>query len=133
MNIQNSAVNQAGGNSVTNAAGGTITPVGAALPTASGITINNSSLAGSILNAGTITASTAGPGNGIIVTNNATVTTGITNTGSISAPKSDGIIVGGNATGAVTTVSILTFGGGITNAGKIGNRQRHRRRRQRIG
>jgi hypothetical protein len=78
INIQNSAVNQAGGNSVTNAAGGTITATGAAPPTASGITINNSSLAGSILNAGTITASTAGPGNGIIVTNNATVTTGIT-------------------------------------------------------
>ena len=102
INIQNSAVNQAGGNSVTNAAGGTTTAVGAALPTASGITINNSSLAGSILNAGTITASTAGPGNGIIVTNNATLPPGSPIPGLFRRQNSDGIIVGGNATGAVT-------------------------------
>ena len=58
INIQNSIVT---GN-VTNTGTGVITATGATPPTATGITINNSSIGGTISNTGTITAA-HGPGN----------------------------------------------------------------------
>jgi uncharacterized protein with beta-barrel porin domain len=112
------ATGQAFTGNITNATGASITAAGAAAPTRTGITVNNSTVTGAIFNAGHITASPAS-GNGIFVTNNATVTSGISNSGTITAPSADGIFVGGNATAVNATVTIATFGGGITNSGKI--------------
>jgi len=111
INIQTSTVT----NNVTNAATGTIT-AGAprSPPISTGITINNSSIGGTIFNAGKIIAPTAG--NGIFVTNNATVSGGIVNSGTISAGA--GIFVGANAPSR-SSVTLSAFSGGITNSGKI--------------
>ena len=83
---------------VTNAATGVITT------TQTGITITNSSIGGTISNAGTISAQHSG----ILVVGNSTFSGGIANTGMITAGFT-GISVGSNS----------TFSGGITNSGKI--------------
>ena len=62
VNVQNSTVT----GSVTNTGAGTLTPVGITPPTATGITINNSKIGGSVSNAGAITAPLA---TGIVVNN----------------------------------------------------------------
>ena len=77
---------------VTNTITGTLTAAGASQPTRTGITINNASVGGAVINAGHITASTLG--NGIFVTNDAIVSGGISNNGAISA-GGNGIFVGG--------------------------------------
>ncbi|HLH86926.1 MAG TPA: autotransporter domain-containing protein [Xanthobacteraceae bacterium] len=104
INIQSSTVT----GDVTNTATGTIN-AGAAFPTNIGITINNSTINGAIINAGSIAApgSAGVAGVGIEVTN-ALVTGGITNSSALSA-KSAGIVVG----------NLTTFGGGLTNNGTI--------------
>jgi hypothetical protein len=73
INIQNTNVP---GN-VTNTGTGVITATGNTAPTRTGITVNNSTIGGAIVNARKITSGTSG--NGIYVTNNATVSGGITN------------------------------------------------------
>ncbi len=111
INIVNSTV----AGSVTNTGTGTIKTTGNVAPTATGITVNGGSIAGTISNAGKITAKS---GNGILVTNNATVSGGISNSGTIAAGFIGGIVVGGSALlGGPLTIS--TFGGGITNSGTI--------------
>jgi uncharacterized protein with beta-barrel porin domain len=89
---------------VTNTSAGVLTTNGAATPSRTGITINNSTVSGTVSNAGQITASKTG----IIVTNNATVSGGIVNGGVISAGGS-GILV----------TAVSTFAGGVTNSGTI--------------
>ncbi|WP_143201926.1 autotransporter domain-containing protein [Bradyrhizobium sp. NAS96.2] len=84
---------------LVNGASGTITASGVFSP---GITVSNSSIGGSVINAGNITAAS---GTGIL-TYNATVSGGISNSGTISA--GDGILVGGDS-----------FSGGISNSGTI--------------
>ncbi len=85
---------------------GVITATGTSAPTRTGITINNASVGGAIVNAGQITSSTSGKG--IFVTNNATVSGGISNSGTISAGRT-GIFVD----------NVSTFSGGISNSGTI--------------
>ncbi|HEX4409313.1 MAG TPA: autotransporter domain-containing protein [Xanthobacteraceae bacterium] len=105
---------------VTNTSTGTITATGFSQPSRTGITINNASVGGAIVNAGHITAAsgTGITGNGIFVTNNASVSGGISNSGTIVAPSGNGIVVGGTSfnTGPNT---ISTFAGGISNSGMI--------------
>ncbi len=92
---------------------GVITATGATAPTRTGITINNASVGGAIVNAGQITASTAG--NGITVNNNATVSGGISNSGTISA----GSFGGGILISGVAQFGTASAGGGISNSGTI--------------
>ena len=101
VNVQNSTVT----GSVTNTGAGTLTPVGITPPTATGITINNSKIGGSVSNAGTITAPLA---TGIVVNNNSSVAGGVTNSGSLSA----GIF-------GINVFNNGTFGGGISNSGTV--------------
>jgi uncharacterized protein with beta-barrel porin domain len=89
---------------VTNTGTGVLTTNGGGTPSRTGITINNSTVAGSVSNAGTITAQ----GDGIVVTNNATVSGGISNAGMITS-SSKGVFVS----------SVSKFGGGISNSGTI--------------
>jgi uncharacterized protein YhjY with autotransporter beta-barrel domain len=100
ISIVNSTVN----GDVTNTNAGTLTPL-FKIPT--GIAINASTINGAVVNNGAITATTTS-GIGITVFNNATVTAGITNTGTISA----------NLTGS-SIVGVSTFSGGISNSGTI--------------
>jgi|GEM_PF-786310 len=103
--------------SVTNTGTGTIdTALGAPSPFPTAITISNSTITGAVSNAGTITATS----NGILVTNNATVLGGISNSGTISSQLASGIFVGGSASGALASVTVSAFSGGITNSGLIG-------------
>jgi uncharacterized protein with beta-barrel porin domain len=82
------------GGGITNSAGGTITAA----------SFNGIDVGGRAVSGGTLTVSTfAG---------------GITNSGTISAFVA-GIIVGGSASGARSTVKVLNFSGGITNFGTI--------------
>ncbi len=101
INVQNSTVT----GSVTNTSSGTLTPVGLTAPTATGITIDNSSIGGSVSNAGTITAPL---GTGIVVKNNASVAGGVVNTNAITA----GLF-------GVNVVGDTTLGGGISNSGSV--------------
>ena len=101
INVQNSTVT----GSVTNTGAGTLTPVGITPPTATGITINNSKIGGSVSNAGTITAPLA---TGIVVNNNSSVAGRVTNSGSLSA----GIF-------GINVFNNGTFGGGISNSGTV--------------
>lgn len=90
---------------VTNTGTGTITATGATAPTRTGITINNASVGGAIVNAGTISA----PGGGISISNVAQFGSaggGISNSGTITA--------GG---GAISLSNVTSFYGGIVNAG----------------
>jgi uncharacterized protein with beta-barrel porin domain len=123
INIQNSTVN---GN-VTNAAGGAINATGSfGSPTDTGIVINNnSSVSGSVSNAGTINASLAG------INVFAPVLGGIVNSGNISALAGIGVdastFSGGiSNSGTITTGGdaivvglVSTFSGGISNTGTI--------------
>ncbi|HEY1540872.1 MAG TPA: autotransporter domain-containing protein [Xanthobacteraceae bacterium] len=93
-------------NDVTNTSVGVITGTGNAAPTRTGITVNNSSIGGAIVNAGRITSATTG--NGIFVTNNATVSGGVANSGTIST-----LLTG------IMVRSVSTFAGGISNTGTI--------------
>jgi uncharacterized protein with beta-barrel porin domain len=103
---------------VTNTGSGIITATGFTAPTRTGITINDASVGGAVVNAGSITASAFG--NGIFVTNNATVSGGISNSGTISVAYGSGagILVGGRITSGAR-VLIGTFAGGISNSGTI--------------
>ena len=103
---------------VTNTGSGIITATGFTAPTRTGITINDASVGGAVINAGSITASASG--NGIFVTNNATVSGGISNSGTISVANGSGagILVGGR-TPSGARVLIGTFAGGISNSGTI--------------
>ena len=71
-------------------------------PTRTGITISNSSIGGAIVNAGQVN------GPGILITNNATVSGGISNADTISA--------GGRG---IDVFFASTFAGGISNSGTI--------------
>jgi len=93
---------------------GIITPTGSSAPAQTGITINNASIGGAVVNAGQIIA-THTTANGITVTNNATVSGGIANSGTISSANGNGIFVGANA----PTLDTQTFAGGISNSGTI--------------
>jgi hypothetical protein len=73
-------------------------------PSSTGITVNNSTVTGAVSNAGTIAAS----GNGIAITGNASIGGGIGNSGMLSVGGS-GIVVNGPS----------TFAGGISNSGAI--------------
>jgi hypothetical protein len=81
INIQHSTIN---GN-VTNTGTGIITTLGAAAPTRTGIVINSSTINGAIINQGAITARSSPSGAGILVENNAAVSGGINNAGTVSA------------------------------------------------
>jgi uncharacterized protein with beta-barrel porin domain len=101
INIQSSTVT---GN-VVNTSTGTIT-AGAPL-TNTGITVNNSTIGGTIVNAGKITTTS---GNGIIVSgSSAAVSGGISNSGTIS----------GTGNNAIVVVGVTNFSGGISNSGTI--------------
>jgi hypothetical protein len=189
INIQNSTVFslqesfnsvQATGD-VTNTSAGVITTNGTVPPTRTGITINNSTLNGAVINQGTINAHSSPSGIGIFVESNA-VLGGISNSGTITAKTgitinnstingsivddgtilasshsilidstsrisaSAGIVVSAPAlTGGISnagTISggngifvrgLTSFSGGISNSGTIsggggGGRRRHRRR-----
>src|SRR5271156_2950202 len=104
-------VNSAVGGSVTNQAGGALTTNGTALPSRTGISVANSTISngGSIVNNGSITAQV----NGIVFGNNAVITGGISNSGTISAGRK-GILV---TSGAIFGTS--SAGGGISNSGTI--------------
>jgi hypothetical protein len=104
IDIQNSTIS---GN-VTNTSTGVLTPQGTGTPSRTGITINNSTINGAIVNQGTITATVAPSASAVRVFNNAVISSGITNSGTISA-KVNGI--------NVTAVS--TFDSGLTNSGAI--------------
>jgi autotransporter-associated beta strand protein len=93
---------------------GTITATGTTAPTATGITINNSTIGGAIINQGTITVTipSGDSGNGILVTNNAVVSGGISNSGTIS-------VAGCNCAYGINVNGVSTFGGGINNSGSI--------------
>jgi hypothetical protein len=93
-----------------------------------GITVNDSTVSGSVSNAGTISATKTG----IIVTNNAIVSGGIANSGTISGKS--GIVVSDNATvsggiansgtisvggAAISVETVSTFSGSINNSGTI--------------
>ncbi|MFZ0606870.1 MAG: autotransporter domain-containing protein [Xanthobacteraceae bacterium] len=106
--ISNSTI----GGSVTNSVGGTIATT-AGPPSSTGITVTDSTITGTISNAGAISAS----GNGILITNDATVAGGISNSGTITA-NVNGIMVGGTAQSG-SSVAVSNLGGGITNSGKI--------------
>jgi uncharacterized protein with beta-barrel porin domain len=114
---------------VTNTGTGVLTTNGGGTPSRTGITINNSTVAGSVSNAGTITAEQ----DGIVVNNNATVSGGISNSGMIS-PNTIGVFVtsvskfvGGisnsgtisSGSKAVLVTSVSSFSGGVTNSGSI--------------
>ena len=100
---------------VTNTITGTLTAAGVSQPSRTGITINNASVGGAVINAGHITASTLG--NGIFVTNDAIVSGGISNSGTITA--GNGVFVGGTIARTYNSVAISTFAGGISNSGTI--------------
>ncbi len=91
---------------VTNQAGGILTPAGSG----TGILITGSTIGGAISNAGAIYAN-ATLENGIVVNNNAAVSGGIDNSGTISASAA-GIFV----------ENVSTFLGGISNSGLIAAR-----------
>ena len=95
---------------------GVLTAAGPAAPSTTGITIDNSTINGTVTNSGTINASV----NGIAIVNNATVLGGIANSTTISA-GSAGIIVGGSpsSTSISLSATVSTFAGSITNAGTI--------------
>ena len=122
--------------SITNSAGGYIKGGGQSGIQVYGILGLGATL-GSITNGGRIVAS-GGTGQGIYIIGNVSVTGGITNTGTISAPNGPGIWVtdgsrgtssfsNGITNGGVIQASIgiqvsgsvTTFGGGITNSGTI--------------
>jgi len=122
---------------VTNTQTGTIT-AGNQAGTRTGILVANGTVAGSVVNNGTITAPNTG--GGINVTGNSNVAGGVTNTGSISGNlfaiqvenvptfaggiTNGGTIVGKGFTTAAINVSGLTiFSGGIINTGRIGASQ----------
>ena len=99
---------------VTNTGTGIINATGPFNLSRNGIIIQYASVGGAVVNAGQITAS--GYGNGIFVTNQATVSGGINNSGTITAALGNGILIGSTSTLSVT---ISSFGGGITNSGTI--------------
>jgi hypothetical protein len=98
--------------SVTNSSHGAITTTHGP-PSGTGITISNSTITGTVSNAGSISATS----DGILITNNATIDGGIANSGTITSASRSGIVVGGKITG--TTISIGSFGGGIS-ASEVG-------------
>ena len=100
INILNSTVT----GDVTNAGAGIITTTNTTTPSRTGILIDNSTINGAIVNNGTIHASSSG-GAGILVDNNAFVTGGISNSGTIS--------------GSVGIIQVSSFSGGISNSGTI--------------
>ncbi|MGA8078179.1 MAG: hypothetical protein WB868_12410, partial [Xanthobacteraceae bacterium] len=102
---------------VTNTITGVTTPIGVAPPSQTGITINNSTVGGAVINSGEIRDDTGGI-KGIFVTNNADVAGGVNNSGTISA-GSAGIFVGGTPVTNGASVTISTFAGGISNSGTI--------------
>ena len=110
-------VNSSIAGNVTNTGTGVITATGNAAPTRTGITINNSTIGGAVVNAGQIASGVSG--NGILVTNDAIVVGGISNNGTIAAAF-NGIFVGGTAL-AGTSTTVATFAGGISNFGTISN------------
>lgn len=91
---------------VTNTSSGVLTTNGAAPPSQTGITINNSTVRGTVSNAGTITAQHSG----IVINNNAIVSGGISNSGTISAAA---------VFNEVLVSGVSTFSGGITNSGTM--------------
>jgi hypothetical protein len=107
LNFNNATVN--GG--VTNSSTGTIGPP--STPAPASVTVNNTSINGSLANSGHINASGGTPG-GISVTGGSVITNGIINnsTGTISVSGS-----GPSAFGI--QVSQSSFSGGITNSGVI--------------
>jgi hypothetical protein len=94
INIQNSMVNS----NVTNTVGGTIDASGTAAGTAA-ITINNSTVAGSVSNAGTIIA---GSGGGIVVTNSGLVS--VFDSGAIVGNGHPAVDISGSAVGSSFTL-----------------------------
>jgi uncharacterized protein with beta-barrel porin domain len=123
INIQNSTVN---GNVTNTGTGSIVTTVPTPNTTPQiGIAINNSAVNGAIVNNGTIQAPlllgnapfafAAGVGTGIDVFANATVTGGISNTGSITV--NNGIANG--TSGGILVQGTTSFAGGITNSGSI--------------
>ena len=94
INIQNSTVNS----NVTNTVGGTIDASGTAAGTAA-ITINNSTVAGSVSNAGTIIA---GSGGGIVVTNSGLVS--VFDSGTIVGNGHPAVDISGSAVGSSFTL-----------------------------
>jgi outer membrane autotransporter protein len=111
--------------SVTNTGTGVLTATGGASPSANGITISLSTIGGSVSNAGVIHANNTG----ISVTDNSTVASGITNSGTVSASIGiDAAFVGaiqisnGGRITARTGIAIGDIGNGpigITNSGTI--------------
>ncbi len=90
----------------------------------SGIAINNSTLTSAITNTGTISA------NGIVLSGGSTITGGIIDTGKLfgGITVADGVskitspgpgILAGYNVGSFSSVTVATFGGGISNAGTI--------------
>jgi uncharacterized protein with beta-barrel porin domain len=119
ISIQNATVT---GN-VTNASPFVVAPTGIS----NGVLVNNASIGGSVINAGTIAA----PGNWAIYLFNASIAGGVSNSGTISANSgiflatssfSGGITNSGSIAAGGTGVSVVnvsTFAGGITNSGTI--------------
>jgi uncharacterized protein with beta-barrel porin domain len=92
---------------VANAGTGVITATGGVAPTRTGITIQNSSIGGTISNAGTISALNTG-----IFVSVSNVAGGITNNGTISAGSS-----------GIDIRNVDTFAGGISNGGTISSQR----------
>ncbi len=109
---------------VTNTGTGILTPTGTAYPSANGITIDNSTIGGAIVNQGVITSTVeATTVNGIVVTNGATVAGGITNSGTIAlaaelADRSEGISVSNVAafTGDISNTNLISIAGNVVSA-----------------
>ena len=93
---------------VTNTGGGVINATGSGIPTRTGITIDSSTIGGTVSNSGTINANASG----ILIWNNATVSGGVTNSGTISAAAT-------TVAQGIRVVDVATFGGGISNSGAI--------------
>jgi hypothetical protein len=84
----------------------------AAQPSGTGITVNHSTVGGSIINAGRINATSAG----VAVTNHAVVSGGITNSSMITAYSTGIIVSGATVSGTISNsgaISSTDIGGGV--------------------
>jgi outer membrane autotransporter protein len=98
---------------VSNTTGGIITPSGTNAVSATGIRIAGGTVAGSIINHGSITAAN---GDGILVEFGGLVSGGISNAGTITATLGTSTVPAGYG---ILVTGIANFAGGISNSGTI--------------